>query len=121
MQAMGHRKLIVMGPDAILDEWIYVHVTDIDLALVVVDEIDFFFVVNCLGLVNFNNLLLFEEATGVLRTVLTSMQELLATSLTELETLGVLIDLFQEVLFIIDYSLFAFQVVYKLMVVVSVA
>ena len=60
MQAMCHRELIVMGPYAILDERIDVYVTDIDLALVVVDEIDFFFVVNCLGLVNFNNLLLLQ-------------------------------------------------------------
>lgn len=121
MQAVGHRELIVMGSYAILDERINVDITDINLALIVIDEIYLFFVVNCLGLVNFDYLLLLQETTGVLRAVLTPMEEFFAATLAELESLRVLIDFFQEVFLVIDNPLLAFQIVNKLVVIISVA
>ena len=49
------------------------------------------------------------------------MEELFATSLTQLESLRVLIYFFEQVFFVIDYSLFSLKVAQKLVVIVLVA
>lgn len=65
MQTMCHGQLIVVSPDAKLNERVDLNITDIDLALVVVDEVDFYFIVHCFCLVNFNNLLLLDKSARV--------------------------------------------------------
>ena len=65
MQTVRHRQLIKVSPDTELDKRVYLHIADVDLALVIVDEVDFNFVVNCFGLVNFDDLLLLNEPAGI--------------------------------------------------------
>ena len=65
MQTVRYRQFIKVSPDTELDKRGYLHIADVDLALVIVDEVDFNFVVNCFGLVNLNDLLLLDESAGI--------------------------------------------------------
>lgn len=58
VQAVRLGEFLEVCTDAELQEWVHLHVTDVDFALVVIDKINLLLIIHCLSLVYFDNLLL---------------------------------------------------------------
>jgi len=66
VEAMGHGQLVVVGADAVSQEWIHLDVADVYLTLVIIDKVDLHFVVHRLCFVNFYDLFLLEQSARIL-------------------------------------------------------
>lgn len=58
VDAVSHSHLVIVSSDSILDEGVDVNKADVDLGLVLIDIIDFFFVIDGLALIDRDKVLL---------------------------------------------------------------
>ena len=92
---MGHGQLVVVGADAVSQEWIHLDVADVNLTLVIIDKVDLHFVVHRLCFVNFYDLFLLEQSARILwRAIVYAIYILFLAPLAELEAFRVLLYLF---------------------------